>query len=74
MNLHKFTLFLSRLPQTATNEQVEQLLTPFGKVDKVKLKMIKNGKACAGYGFIELLEEETFNNILQSASNLKYKG
>jgi RNA recognition motif-containing protein len=70
----KHTLFLSRLPEAATNELVERLLHPFGPVDKVKLKMIKNGKACAGYGFVELLNARVAQQILANSSKLRLLG
>jgi RNA recognition motif-containing protein len=73
-NINKFTLFLSRLPSTATNEKVESVLSPYGTVDKVKLKMIKNGNACAGYGFVELLDEQVMKKILANAFRLKFQG
>jgi RNA recognition motif-containing protein len=74
MNLKKHTLFLSRLPEASNDEMVERLLAPYGFIDKVKLKMIKNGKACAGYGFVELFNEEIFHRILSDSAYLRVCG
>ena len=54
MSSKKQTLFLSRLPETSNNALVECILSTYGAIDKVKLKMIKNGRSCAGYGFVEI--------------------
>jgi len=70
----KLTLFLSRLPETATNEKVKKILQRFGQVDKVKLKMIKNGKTCSGYGFIELTDHRVAHKIVSESNLLKVLG
>jgi hypothetical protein len=50
----KITLFLSNLPEEATETAILALLSPHAQLDKVKLKMIQSGAICAGYGFAEL--------------------
>jgi RNA recognition motif-containing protein len=74
MTNQKQTLFLSRLPENSNNALIQCILSTYGAIDKVKLKMIKNGRSCAGYGFVELANETVAQNILDQASSIRVCG
>lgn len=74
MNTTKHTIFISRLPESATDTQVHSMLSIFGLINKVKLKMIKNGKTCAGYGFVELEDQQIALSIYSQAHNMYLGG
>lgn len=74
MSSQKYTLFLSRLPGSATNEKVMASLATYGLIDKVKLKMIRGGTTCAGYGFVELEDTHVINMLLSESFQFKFEG
>ena len=68
--MRKITLFLSGLPEQATDQGVAALLSQYARLDKVKLKMIQGGASCAGYGFVELQDSQTASNLVGMSERL----
>lgn len=70
----KITLFLSNLPEEATETAILALLSPHAKLDKVKLKMIQSGASCAGYGFAELQNSQEASLLISLSEKIAVQG
>ena len=70
----KITLFLSSLPEEATDQGMAALLSCYARLDKVKLKMIQGGASCAGYGFAELQDPQAAHFLVSLSDTLAFQG
>jgi len=58
-------IFVGCIPGGSTELDIQSVFNRFGALNKVHLERRKNNK-CSGYGFIELCETESYNQILKS--------
>lgn len=58
------TIFLSGLHGETQEAMLTDYFSQVGEIIKVKLKMIKDNKVCAGYGFMECADSVSFDRII----------
>ncbi len=66
-------IYVGNLVYSATNEEVKELFSQFGKVFNVKLIYDRETKKPKGFGFVEM-QEEGVNEAIAKLDNTDFMG
>ncbi len=66
-------IYVGNLVYSATNEEVKELFSQFGKVFNVKLIYDRETKKPKGFGFVEM-QEEGVNEAIAKLNNTDFMG
>lgn len=67
------SLYVGNLPWSATEEQVQELFSPFGAVISVKLVNDRDTGRARGFGFVEMDDEDALAAI-EALDNASFGG
>ena len=63
----KNSIFISRLPADVSKASLRNTFSPFGEIERLKLKYIRNNTICAGYGFLECSTPEMMAEVVKAS-------
>jgi len=64
----KFTVYISNLPYTSVEKDIEDLFSEFGEVRKVTVPMRKTDDGCRGFAFIDMATEEEMEKAIEEVN------
>jgi RNA recognition motif-containing protein len=67
-------LYVGNLSATTTNDQLQALFTPFGKVDSARVIMDHDTGVSKGFGFVEMPEDQEAEAATKGLSGKEHDG
>jgi cold-inducible RNA-binding protein len=67
-------LYVGNLSVTTTNDQLQSLFTPLGKVDSAKVIMDHDTGVSKGFGFVEMSEDQDAETAIQALNGKEHDG
>jgi len=64
-------LFIYHLPQSAEDNLLYNLFSPYGKIQSVKVVKDKSNGQCKGYGFVKMMNYSSAYNAMQGLNGLR---
>ena len=67
-------IYIGNLPWGATQDDLVQLFSPYGTVEKTQIISDRETGRSRGFGFVEMSSEEDANKAIEALNNSPYSG
>jgi len=67
-------IYVGNLPGTATQDDLVQMFSPYGTVEKTQIITDRETGRSRGFGFVEMSTEDEANKAIEALNNSPYSG